>query len=88
MDLCLALAWTKYGQVALPSTESLDNFYRKQHDDGAIAGVIKESTGEDDPPSDPPWFTRNNLFFWIEYEYHRTTGDASRFGRVVPVLRD
>ena len=47
-DLCFALAWAKYGQVALPGMESLDNFYRKQHEDGAIAGVIKESDGSDD----------------------------------------
>jgi len=87
-DLCFALAWAKYGQGALPSIESLDNFYRKQHEDGAIAGVIKESNGEDDQPKDAPWFTRNNLFSWIEYEYYKTTGDASRFERVVPVLRD
>lgn len=87
-DLCFALAWAKYGQGALPSIESLDNFYRKQHDDGAIAGVIKESDGSDDQPKDAPWFTRNNLFSWIEYEYYKTTGDASRFERVVPVLAD
>ncbi len=87
-DLCFALAWAKYGQGALPSIESLDNFYRKQHEDGAIAGVIEESDGSDDQPKDAPWFTRNNLFSWIEYEYYKTTGDASRFERVVPVLRD
>lgn len=87
-DLCFALAWAKYGQGALPGMESLDNFYRKQHGDGAIAGVIKELDGSDDQPKDAPWFTRNNLFSWIEYEYYRTTGDASRLERVVPVLRD
>lgn len=87
-DLCFSLAWAKYGQGALPSIESLDNFYRKQHDDGAISGVIKESDGSDDQPKDAPWFTRNNLFSWIEYEYYKTTGDSSRFERVVPVLRD
>ena len=87
-DLCFALAWAKYGQGALPSIESLDNFYRKQHEDGAIAGVINESDGSDDQPKDAPWFTRNNLFSWIEFEYYKTTGDASRFERVVPVLRD
>ncbi len=87
-DLCFALAWAKYGQGALPGMESLDNFYRKQHEDGAIAGVINESDGSDDQPKDAPWFTRNNLFSWIEYEYYKTTGDASRLERVVPVLRD
>jgi hypothetical protein len=87
-DICFALAWAKYGQGALPSIESLDNFYRHQHADGAIAGVIQEKDGSDDQPKDAPWFTRNNLFSWIEHEYYRTTGDASRFERIIPVLRD
>lgn len=87
-DTCFSLAWAKYSQGSLPNMQSLDNFYRKQHDDGAISGVIRKETGEDDQPKDSPWFTRNNLFSWIEYEYYLTTGDASRFERVVPILAD
>lgn len=87
-DTSFSLAWAKYGQEALPSIESHDNFYRKQHPDGAIAGVIEKAAGEDDQPKDAPWFTRNNLFSWMEWEYYQTTGDASRFERVVPILRD
>ncbi len=85
-DTCFSLAWAKYSQGSLPNMQSLDNFYRKQHDDGAISGVIQKETGKDDQPKDSPWFTRNNLFSWIEYEYYRTTGDDSRFERVVPIL--
>jgi len=87
-DTCFSLAWAKYSQGGLPNMVSLDNFYRKQHPDGAISGVIRKKTGEDDQPMDSPWFTRNNLFSWIEYEYYMITGDASRFERVVPILRD
>mgnify|MGYP000539586258 CR=1 FL=1 len=87
-DTCFSLAWAKYSQGSLPNMKSLDNFYRKQHEDGAISGVIRKESGEDDQPKDSPWFTRNNLFSWIEYEYYRTTGDASRFERVVPILAD
>jgi len=87
-DTCFSLAWAKYSQGSLPNMVSLDNFYRKQHPDGAISGVIRKKTGEDDQPEDSPWFTRNNLFSWIEYEYYLTTGDSSRFERVVPILRD
>ena len=87
-DTAFSLAWAKYGQGALPSIESIDNFYRKQHPDGAISGVIEKADGEDDQPKNAPWFTRNNLFSWIEWEYYRTTGDRSRLARVVPILAD
>lgn len=86
-DTSFSLAWAKYAQGALPSVESHDNFYRKQHADGAISGVIRKGDGTDDQPKDSPWFTRNNLFSWIEYEYYRTTGDASRLARVIPILK-
>lgn len=85
-DTCFSIAWAKYSQGALPNIVSLDNFYRKQHSDGAISGVIRKTDGSDDQPKDSPWFTRNNLFSWIEYEYYLTTGDKSRFERILPIL--
>lgn len=87
-DTCFALAWAKYSQGSLPSISSIDNFYRKQHEDGAISGVIRKKDGTDDQPKDSPWYTRNNLFSWAEWEYYKVTGDASRFERVVPILSD
>jgi hypothetical protein len=87
-DTAFSMAWAKYGQGVLPDIESLDNFYRKQHEDGAISGVIGKADGEDDQPKDSPWFTRNNLFSWAEWEYYEVTGDASRFERVVPILAE
>jgi len=85
-DTCFSIAWAKYSQGALPNIVSLDNFYRKQYPDGAISGVICKTDGTDDQPKDSPWFTRNNLFSWIEYEYYMTTGDSSRLERVLPIL--
>lgn len=86
-DTCFSLTWAKYTQGSLPNIESLENFYRKQHPDGAISGVIRKKTGEDDQPKDFPWFTRNNLFSWSEWEYYQVTGDSSRFERVLPILK-
>lgn len=84
-DTSFAMAWAKYAQGAMPSIESQDNFYRHQHDDGAIGGVIR-ANGVDNQPTDSPSFTHNNLFSWAEWEYYQVTGDSSRFERVVPVL--
>lgn len=86
-DTCFSVAWAKYSQGALPNIVSLDNFYRKQHADGAIAGVIRKPDGADDQGTDTCWFTRNNLFSWIEYEYYCHTGDASRIPAILPILK-
>ncbi len=88
-DVCFMMTFAKYSQGALPNIVTMDNFYRKQHSDGAIAGVIHEDDGTDSPPGkDSPYFTRNNLFSWAEWEYYQATGDSSRFERVIPVLAD
>ncbi|MEA1875387.1 MAG: trehalase family glycosidase [Bacteroidota bacterium] len=86
-DTCFSVAWAKYSQGALPSIVSLDNFYRKQHADGAIAGVIRKSDGADDQGTETSWFTRNNLFSWMEYEYYCHTGDSSRITSILPILK-
>jgi hypothetical protein len=86
-DTCFSVAWAKYSQGALPNIVSHDNFYRKQHADGAIAGVIRKSDGSDDQGTETCWFTRNNLFSWMEYEYYCHTGDASRIPRILPILK-
>ncbi|MBC8489803.1 MAG: hypothetical protein H8D45_27625 [Bacteroidetes bacterium] len=86
-DTCFSVAWAKYSQGALPNIVSLDNFYRKQHADGAIAGVIRKSDGTDDQGTETSWFTRNNLFSWMEYEYYCHTGDSSRIPKILPILK-
>lgn len=87
-DTCFSLAWAKYSQGALPNIRSLDNFYRKQHDDGAIDGVISGKDGSDTHAKDAVNYTRNNLFSWSEWEYYKITGDDSRIERVLPILKD
>jgi len=87
-DTCFALAWAKYSQGGMPNIQSLDNFYRKQHPDGAIDGVISGKDGSDTHARDAVNFTRNNLFSWSEWEYYQVTGDDSRIERVLPILRD
>lgn len=84
-DLSFSLAWAKYSQGALPNIESHDNFYRNQHEDGAIGGVIRKN-GKDNKPTDSPSFTHNNLFSWAEWEYYKVSGDDSRFEKIIPIL--
>lgn len=84
-DTSFSLAWAKYSQGGMPNIESHDNFYRNQHDDGAIGGVIRKNAVDNKPTSSPS-FTHNNLFSWAEWEYYLVTGDSSRFEDLLPVL--
>lgn len=84
-DTSFSLAWAKYSQGGMPNIESHDSFYRNQHDDGAIGGVIRKN-GKDNKPTSSPSFTHNNLFSWAEWEYYLVTGDDTRFEQLIPVL--
>lgn len=84
-DTSFSMTWAKYSQGGLPNIVSQDNFYRNQHENGAIGGAIRKN-GKDNQPTDSPSFSHNNLFSWAEWDYYMITGDASRFERVVPIL--
>ena len=79
-DTCFMALFCRYGAGMYPGAEGLDNFYALQRDDGYISMTYDLNTGEEAWPDriNPP------LFAWAEWEHYRTTGDASRFERVVP----
>jgi len=79
-DTCFMTLYCRYAADQYPGIESLDNFYELQREDGYISMTYDLNTGTE------PWPERINppLFAWVEWEYYRATGDASRFPRVVP----
>lgn len=86
-DTCFMAAFGIYGNNIFPAMSSLDNFYRKQREDGYIQRVYWESNGEmvqpptpDEPMVNPP------LFPWLELRYYQITGDDSRLKKVLPIL--
>jgi glycogen debranching enzyme len=86
-DTCFMAMFAMYGFEAFPAMASLDNFYRKQRQDGWICRVYRESDGtaveqpsRDEPMINPP------LFAWVEWKYFLLTGDKSRFRQVLPAL--
>lgn len=85
-DTAFMMFFARYAQGFIPSIVSLDNFYRKQHPDGAICREIRESNGSDFWPKSSRTFTNPPLFSWAEWEYYQYTNDASRFPEVLPVL--
>ncbi len=67
-----------YGRRAFPFIHALDNFYAKQHNDGAICREINAEDGSDvysifDPDSSGP-----NILSWAEWRYYRMSGDEGR----------
>lgn len=87
-DTCFMMFFANYANGFVPSIVSLDNFYRSQHPDGAIDREILESDGSDFHDKSDPAYTNPPLFGWAEWDYYQTTGDSSRFDRVLPVLVD
>lgn len=81
-DTCFGSLYCRYGAGQFPGINGLDNFYDLQREDGYISMTYDMDTGEEAYPDriNPP------LFAWTEWEYYLTTGDASRFERVVPKI--
>ena len=72
-----------YTAVALShSFESLDNFYAKQHEDGAICREINTIDGTDCfSPFDPDG-TGPNILAWAEWRHYRISGDENRLPEI------
>jgi neutral trehalase len=85
-DTCFVMFFAKYANGFVPSIQSLDNFYRNQHENGAICREIRESDGSDFWSQNNPAYTNPPLFAWAEWDYYKYTGDDSRFDRVLPIL--
>ncbi len=86
-DTNFMVAFGMYMNDLLPAIQSLDNFYRKQRNDGYIQRVYWETNGEiaheptkEEPMVNPP------LFAWMELKYYKLTADSSRLKKALPVL--
>ena len=81
-DTSIVAMFARYGAGHFPGIAGLDNFYDLQRDDGFISMTYDMDRGTEVYPGriNPP------LFAWAEWEYYRTTGDSSRFGRAIPAI--
>ena len=86
-DTCFMAMFGVYAPGTFPAMESLDNFYRKQRDDGYIQRVYWERDGSivQEPTSKEP-LINPPLFAWVELRYFTLTGDSTRLPRVLPLL--
>lgn len=86
-DTCFMTLFGVYGIDIFPVMASLDNFYKKQREDGYIQRVYNQETGlpSNEPTADEP-MVNPPLFAWIELKYYKLTGDDTRLERVLPAL--
>ena len=86
-DTLFIAMFAKYSNGELPIMTGVDNFYRKQRQDGFICRELSERDGTDIyPNSAQPWPISNPnppLYSWAEWDYYKVTGDASRFTKTV-----
>jgi len=85
-DTTFVVQYGRYGADLFPAVESLDNWYRKQHPDGFISRMLHGRDGTDFFSPAEPEAINPPLFAWAEWSYYELTGDASRFGWVLPHL--
>jgi hypothetical protein len=92
-DTIFMMMFARYANGELPSVVSLENFYRKQDNDGWICREIRETDGTNFWPKSgnvsgqPSWTSDCSinppLFSWAEWENYQVTGDSSRFTKLI-----
>lgn len=85
-DTIFMMMFLRYGYNEFPSIISLDNFYRKQKDNGYICRELCESNGLDYWAYNSTVSINPPLFSWAEWEHYRITGDKDRLIQVLPNL--
>ena len=87
-DTCFLVGFAKYASHVLPVSGSLDNFYRKQHDDGYICREISSVTGLDFWDKSNPSAINPPLFADAEWQLYQITKDKIRLKYVIQHLVD
>ena len=85
-DTCFIVMFARYAWHILPVAPSLDNFYRKQEEDGWICREYRGINGA-------PLFAKGSadainppLFAWAEWALYQLSGDRARLAQVWPHL--
>ncbi len=85
-DTCFMESFLRYAPEPLYAYGSLDNFYRKQHDDGYICREISSITGADFWERGHPSGINPPLFADAEWLLYNITNDTSRLATVIDPL--
>ena len=87
-DTCFMEHFLRYAPESFCAAGSLDNFYRKQHDDGFICREISSISGQDCWPKEHASATNPPLFADAEWQLYRVHGRPERLAEVFsPLVR-
>jgi glycogen debranching enzyme len=81
-DSAFTVQFGAYARRAFPFINLLNNFYAKQHDDGAICREISPADGSERFSTFDPDGTGPNVLAWAEWRHYRISGDESRLADV------
>ena len=77
-DTCFLIGFARYAAHVLPVENTLENFYKKQHDDGFICREINSVSGKDFWDVDHPSAVNPPLFADAEWRLFQITGNTER----------
>lgn len=81
-DSSFIMMFGRYGSLAFPFQNTMDNFYARQHMDGFICRELKEEEAKDRFTRFDPCATGPAIMAWCEWEYYKTTADKNRLAEV------
>ena len=85
-DACLSTFFLVYSNKVYPAAPSLDNFYRKQEENGAIRGEYDVETGKPVLTDENPEGVAPPLFSYAEYNLYHKEGNKKRLKEIMPIL--
>ncbi len=85
-DACLSTFFLVYSNKVYPACPSLDNFYKKQEESGAIRGEYNAETGEPVLTDENPEGAAPPLFSYAEYNLYHKEGNKKRLKDIMPIL--
>ena len=86
-DTCFMLRFLRYAPPAFFAAGSLDNFYRKQHEDGFICREINSISGNDFWEASHNSSINPPLFADAEWSLFQSTGDRERVALILEPLK-
>jgi len=85
-DACLSTFFLVYSNKVYPASPSLDNFYAKQEESGAIRGEYDIASGKPVLTDENPEGAAPPLFSYAEYNLYHKEGNKKRLKEVMPIL--
>ena len=85
-EACLSTFFLVYSNRIYPASPSLDNFYSRQDNDGAIYGEYREYDARPTRSKKNTKVPQPPLFSWAEFNLYHKIGNKKRLREVVPIL--